>query len=407
MEALNYFPNILHPLDKLKPLELQVYEIRLKLRGQNTETLKVRRRSWPKLHVPYDEENNIEMRPFSRSFRKEAMDRDLKEPEVPANPGAVISEDLVPSSKYSPLKILDITSFILTLIILFFCIWNRDAIACMALAVLSIISSIVGYASKWTPALTRRPSTAQTPRGDVMIRTREGGFILVLCEEEVARELYFGNEQCEYKVRSTVFYRALVGTATFLLMSSVILLGNCKFIQQAAIGGAYIVLNFAYWMVSMVPKKRLWDISRYECDNLAEDEELKEFIAIQNSLNEKPSFTRTLWYAIYASESTEWCKISDATPKTDAWMKWLEQAKENSEDDNKQWNPVKALNTLLKDSAQVGPKIQHRNTMRNSQEDERELERIEKELKERLKDIEGIRRRMGGRVQGNGAQTWS
>ena len=71
-----------------------------------------------------------------------------------------------------------------------------------------------------------------------------------------------------FRSKSTVFYRALVGTATFLLMSSIILLGICKFIQQAAIGGAYIALNFAYWMVSLVPKKRLWDLSRYECEDL-------------------------------------------------------------------------------------------------------------------------------------------
>ena len=143
----------------------------------------------------------------------------------------------------------------------------------MALGVLSIISSIVGYASKWTPRIMDRSSTAVSPRGDVMIRTREGGFIFILCKEEVARELYFGNEQCVYKVKSTVFYRLLVGTATFLLMSSVILLGNCKFIQQAAIGSAYIVLNFAYWMVSLVPKGRLWDLSHYECKNLTETDE--------------------------------------------------------------------------------------------------------------------------------------
>ena len=135
-----------------------------------------------------------------------------------------------------------------------------------------------------------------------MIRTREGGFILVLCKWEVARELYFGNEQCNYEVKSTVFFRFKVGAAMFLLMSSVILLGNCGLIQQAAIGSAYIILNFTYWMVSIVPKKHLWGLSKYECGNLLDkdkDSDFMDLLSTQQKMNPIPAYIRTLWYAIY------------------------------------------------------------------------------------------------------------
>lgn len=45
-------------------------------------------------------------------------------------------------------RVMDAASFLLTLIILFICVWNRDGIACMALVTLSLVSSIAGLAFK-------------------------------------------------------------------------------------------------------------------------------------------------------------------------------------------------------------------------------------------------------------------
>jgi len=108
--------------------------------------------------------------------------------------------------------------------------------------VISLASSIVGYASWWSPELMNRNFPSKVPPGDMIIRTREGAFLLVRCNENVARELYIGTEECVYKVQ-TQSYRILVGFGTFLLMVSVVLLGNCNFTMQAAIGVSYIVLN--------------------------------------------------------------------------------------------------------------------------------------------------------------------
>ena len=56
-----------------------------------------------------------------------------------------------------------------------------------------------------------------------------------------------------YRVGSTGKCRALVEIAHLLLMISAVLLGNCKFIQQAAIAASYGLLNIAYWLILLFP----------------------------------------------------------------------------------------------------------------------------------------------------------
>jgi hypothetical protein len=112
----------------------------------------------------------------------------------------------------------------------------------------------VSYASWWSPRHTKRNSKSKVPAGDVMIRTREGAFLLVKCDEDVARELYSGIEECEYYIH-TQQYRILVASRTFLLVVSV-LLGNCNFIMQAAIGVSYSYLKGAFWGYSLIKKHK-------------------------------------------------------------------------------------------------------------------------------------------------------
>lgn len=84
----------------------------------------------------------------------------------------------------------------------------------------------------------------------MITRTREGAFLLILCNEDVARELYIGTEECVYKVQARR-YRTFVALGTFLLMVSVVLLGNCNFTMQVAIGVSYILLNGTFWVSSL------------------------------------------------------------------------------------------------------------------------------------------------------------
>jgi len=112
----------------------------------------------------------------------------------------------VPPQKYSPLTILSVLSCILTIGLLVTAIVIKDGTACVALGTISVVSSIVGYASWWTPVLMDRRFVSKVPDGDVIIRTREGAFLLVKCNEYVSRELYTGTEECKYYVQTQRSY---------------------------------------------------------------------------------------------------------------------------------------------------------------------------------------------------------
>lgn len=184
-----------------------------------------------------------------------------------------------------------------------------------------------------------RDSRAKVPPGDVVIRTREGAFLLVKCDEDVARELYTGTEGCKYTVK-TKAYRFLVALGTFLLMVSVVLLGNCNFAMQAAVGASYIVLNGAYWAVSLVNKRMFWDLSSYECEEATPPDAEHAHKKQSETIEGKPNFTRTLWYAIRETKKTGWVRSSGAAPRTPQWDEWLKQAEQNAKNNNREWDAV-------------------------------------------------------------------
>jgi hypothetical protein len=179
--------------------------------------------------------------------------------------------------------------------------------------------------------------------GDVVIRTRQGAFVIIKCSEEVARELYTGPEECLYMVGNQ-WFKVLVGIGTILVMISVVLLGNCNWTMQVVIVVIYTLLNGFYWAVSLLPKQWLWDMSRYNCKDVT-PARMKN--ASEKGPDGKPSFTRSLWYAIQATETTNWVAISKAAPKTDAWEKWIELAQKNIKND--EWDAVAAKNKLMVD----------------------------------------------------------
>lgn len=68
-------------------------------------------------------------------------------------------------------------------------IYWKDGVAPLAVGIVSLATSIVGYASWRRPVLMVRARRDKATAGDIVIRTQQGGFILVLCSDEVAREL--------------------------------------------------------------------------------------------------------------------------------------------------------------------------------------------------------------------------
>jgi hypothetical protein len=233
--TLNFFPNIIHPIEDLVPFSFKVLKITHKGEGSTIpQPPSERNRSNEKsvnssFEISVNVENGSAPRPprssTFRNIQKMVTNADRDKPRVPPQ-------------MLSPLNILSVLSFFFTMGLIIWAGIVRDGTAIVALGTISLASSIVGYASWWSPRLTKRISKAKVPAGDVIIRTREGAFLLVKCNEDVARELYTGTEECEYYCH-TQRYRILVGLGTFLLMVSVVLLGNCNFTMQAAIGTTY------------------------------------------------------------------------------------------------------------------------------------------------------------------------
>lgn len=279
------------------------------------------------------------------------MQKIAKTVEKVTNSGAV--KPRVPPKKTSPLIILTVVSFVVTMGLIVTAAIIRDATAVVAIGSMSIVSSIVGYASLWQPVLMKRTPNSKVPPGDVILRTREGAFLLIRCNEDVARELYFGTEECKYSVQ-TQLYRILVGLGTFLLMISVVLLGNCDFNMQAAIASAYIILNGAFWAISLLDRDKFWDLDAYQVNDITFDdakaahlEQEKSRTGAPQTNEDRPSFTRTMWYAIRETKKIGWVKRGGAAPETPQWDKWLKEAEKQALANNRAWQAVEMRERIV------------------------------------------------------------
>jgi hypothetical protein len=252
----------------------------------------------------------------------------------------------VPARFWSPLHIVTIFSFLLSLAILVSAIYWHDGNAIIAVSLISFASSIVGYASWWEPRLMSLTRRNRVPKSDIMIRTREGAFILIKCTESVARELFAGTEECKYHVGSKT-YNALMALGTVILMLAVVLLGNCKWNSQMFIGGSYIVLNGLYWSLGMIPKDYFWDLSRYTVHDVTPADAVRAHKDVRDAAGRKvddaerlASYTRSLWYAIRETRTKGWAQRSGAAARTVLWSRWLEEAERAAREGRRDWKAV-------------------------------------------------------------------
>lgn len=352
LDSVGFFANIIHPLEENAPYSFRVFEIRHKDECEDgVGAVKRKGTSWSAMLLPRSTSNasgksarripkppsdigGSENEGRSAVAFADAEKGDKASHPVPpeptpgikrrrtvkeqmtdfvANPMLKPSPSLepkprpaVPPALGSPIHIITLFSFIITLLIFGLTAYWRDGNALIAIFIVSLQASLVGYASWWKPQLmVRPPHGSDVPPGDMMIRTREGAFILVKCREEVARELYTGTEECEYHVGERM-YRFCMAIGTMLLMVAVVLLGNTQFNAQALIGGSYIVLNGAYWLLGMLPKQYFWDLSRYEWEDMTPDDarHADQNAGPSESKESYASFTRTLWYAIRETRQT-------------------------------------------------------------------------------------------------------
>ena len=200
----------------------------------------------------------------------------------------------------------------------------------VATILLSLLTSIIGLGNKWDLELPkRRVKIGKVPRGDVVIRYPKGSFLIVRCDEDVARELYFAPESINYLLSHAPAYRILSLVGTMMLMGGVICLANAQIQVQIAWAGAYMSLGASYWIAAALPGKMHWDSSCYTVTNeCLSDSNMEK----KGYPSENYTFTQALWKAIVVSKNTTWVRRSDACPDTPAWADWLQAARACSRD---------------------------------------------------------------------------
>jgi len=295
---LNYFPNIIHDMEMLPP--------------NTVHRIRIQRANLP--------------------------DRDRSSDALPP-----------PTAKLlGPVGILPALGVVLAAGLLILAIVQNDGAAVVALVLLSITSSLTGIGSLWKLQLQKRPASKRViPMSDVLIRNTKGTFLVVHCDEAVARELYFTQEICYYRLEYKIF-RICSGLATFAHMAGVIFLANCTWILQAAIGLAYIILNGSYWFGAVLPPQLAWNLEIFDVFWHADIDPATQ-LRINPRKKEPKSYTECLWEVAKITETMRWAKLSGTgiVPATQAWDEWVEKAEQNCVS-NPDWEFAKALSECLK-----------------------------------------------------------
>nr|POE49201.1 hypothetical protein CFP56_32351 [Quercus suber] len=238
-----------------------------------------------------------------------------------------------------PLSWVTLLGFFLALSLFIISIALGDGMSLIATMLLSLLSTLVGIGNKWELQLQKRAQDSAIPQangqaapssdrkaivtrekvvipvGDVVIRYPNGSFLVVKCDETIARELYFAPEEINYNIKRPELYRVISLIGTLMLMFGVISLANARLQLQFAWAGAYVLINAAQWTAAALPARSHWDLSCYQ--------------VIEQGLEEGPkndNFTEALWKAILLTRSSEWVERGGAAPRTKTWDEWLKEA---------------------------------------------------------------------------------
>jgi hypothetical protein len=222
----------------------------------------------------------------------------------------------VKASSLGPLTWLSLLGFAEAVALVVLSIHLDDGMSLLATCLLASLSTLIGIGAKWNLVLPKRKAKRVVPQGDVVVLYPHGAFLVVKCNEDIARELYWAPEKCEYMVNVQA-YRFISLTGTLMLMGGVIALANASLNLQVAWAAAYMVLNAAYWIVAALPQRLHWDLAAFDCVTEAYE---------GGEMND--NFTQALWMAIAITGSTDWARIGDIAPTTRAWNEWLIKAAE-------------------------------------------------------------------------------
>ena len=327
LEELNFFANVIHDVKSLKRYEFRRYTIKYKDPDleSNEPTSAITTTTTTTNDSTHNNKSTSKNSRSNVGFKKS-----------PAGPQGSEVELQIPINV--PLACASAVSVLMTLGLFIWAACIHDAVAMVAIATMSFSTSLACWSGRWCPVLTTRGETAPVPDGDLVLRTRDGAFVVVHCDDKITRELYTCTDCCRYRVDGRLLHCCL-GLSTVLLMASIIFFSNCGWTMQTAIGIAYIIINIVYWAIPIVQENRPWDLTRYD---------IRHDVVKDRRLDENASYTQVLWAAIRETGTTDWVLRGSAAPKTDAWEKWLRLAKAHIDDPS--WDAVGEKNRLMREA---------------------------------------------------------
>ncbi|KAL8926352.1 MAG: hypothetical protein Q9172_001803 [Xanthocarpia lactea] len=232
----------------------------------------------------------------------------------------------VKAKLFGPITWLSILGCSMSIALFAIAIALDDGFALVAILALSFLSTLVGIGNRWSLQLQKRVAERNIPCADVVLFYPNGSFLIIKCDENVARQLYWHPEKCKYMVGDTA-YRAISLCGTLILMFGVICLGNATIDLQVGFAASYIILNAAYWVVAALPPRWNWDLSYYE---------VKTLKLAGPEKNE--TFTEALWKAIAITQTADWVRVGSVAPVSKGWENWIKDAEAMAKADPPVWD---------------------------------------------------------------------
>jgi hypothetical protein len=221
---------------------------------------------------------------------------------------------------------LAVQGFLLALILLAFSIWSGDPQSAIATVCFSLFSSLAGYSNKQIDqhAATRQfreksSSTSET----VVISYPTGSFLVVYCDDEVARDLYFPQHTVAYALSLNV-YRLFTFVNRVVLWVGIFSLANAHIDSQVAWAFSYALLGSMYWAADTLQGAGYGhEAAGYQVS----DERLPDADTMDDGrFPEDSAFYQALCKAVVATKEVGWVVKSGLVPETAVWKEWVEKA---------------------------------------------------------------------------------
>ncbi|TKA31220.1 hypothetical protein B0A54_15275 [Friedmanniomyces endolithicus] len=114
------------------------------------------------------------------------------------------SEPSVKANAVGPMAYVTLLGFTLSVILFTISIVFGDGMSLVATLSLSLLSTLTGVGNSWRLELPKR-NAGFAPPGDTVIKWANGRYLVIRCDEDVARALFFAPERIDYLIPKLQF----------------------------------------------------------------------------------------------------------------------------------------------------------------------------------------------------------